>query len=286
MYRQRQSLVYAWMIICQAYFCALWRFFCWRWRLQYHPEELEGKHTYMKQTLLIVRHGQTTWNVEHRLPGQLPGVALNDTGREQAALLGEALSVLPISAIISSPLERAYHTAEYLVQGRSIEIRKEPDLMDTNVGAWAGQRIEDVSKNDPAWKEYVKNPTVAPEGVETFPLVQQRVVAAVERWRSLDNIGAYPAFVAHADVVKVLLAHYMGLDVACAGTLHIDNASVSLVELENDPDKGRTAHIVALGWTPRPGWLKVPTSKKQEAPDSNEPQGVSNESQEVGEQKL
>jgi probable phosphoglycerate mutase len=286
MYRQRQSLVAAWMIICQVYFSTPWRFFYWRRRLQCYSNALEGKQTYMKQTLLIVRHGQTTWNVEHRLPGQLPGVALNNTGCEQAALLGEALRVLPISAIISSPLERAYHTAEYLIQGRSLEIRTDPDLMDTNVGAWAGQRIEDVSKNDPAWKEYVKNPTVAPEGVETFPQVQQRVVAAVERWRTQDNIGAYPVFVAHADVVKLLLAHYMGLDVAHAGTLHIDNASVSLVEIESDPDKGRTAHIVALGWTPRPGWLKVPSAEKQETPAANEPQGVGNESQEVGEQKL
>ena len=266
-------LIYRWIHLRWIYLHVAWRFCLWRIRLWQHPErimntQIESKQTRMKQTLLIVRHGQTTWNVEHRLPGQLAGVALNDNGHQQAARLAEALSVIPISAIVSSPLERAYHTAEYLAQGRNLEIYKEPDLMDTNVGDWSGRLIEEVSKNDPNWKEYVKNPTVAPEGVETFPDVQQRVVAAVERWLAREDVGAYPAFVAHADVIKVLLAHYMGMDVARAGTLHIDNASVSLVEIDND----QHPHIVALGWSPKPGWLKVPlpasTSEEQNAVDT------------------
>src|SRR5579883_2866796 len=83
-----------------------WRFLQWRIWLWLQP--LSGQESaYMKRTLLFIRHGQTTWNVENRLPGQLPGVPLTDQGRQQAARLAEALSVLPISAIISSPLERA-----------------------------------------------------------------------------------------------------------------------------------------------------------------------------------
>jgi broad specificity phosphatase PhoE len=252
------------------YLCVLWRFFGWRMRLWLHPEQLgrtklESIHTHMKQTLLIVRHGQTTWNVEHRLPGQLAGVSLNDNGRQQAMRLAEALNVIPISAIISSPLERAYHTAEYLAEGRNLEIYKEPDLMDTNIGSWAGQVIADLSKSDPAWSAYVKDPTVAPEGVETFPQVQQRVVAAVESWRMKENIGAYPLFVAHADVIKLLLAYYTGLDVSRAGNLFIDNASVSLVEFEKD----QPPHIVSIGWSPKPGWLKLPIPEEQKPAEAN-----------------
>jgi len=223
----------------------------------------------MKQTLLIVRHGQTTWNVEHRLPGQLEGVALNDNGRQQAARLAEALTVLPISAIISSPLERAYNTAQIIAQGRDIAIQLEPDLMDTNIGNWAGQVIEEVSKNDPAWKAYVRDPSTAPEGVETFPQVQQRVVAAVERWRTQENIGLYPVFVAHADVIKLLVSHYSGLEAAKAGSIHIDNASVSLVELENE----QPPQVVAIGWSPNPGWLKAPTPEILKKPTPDEEQG-------------
>ena len=208
----------------------------------------------MKQTLLFIRHGQTTWNVEHRLPGQLPGIILNDTGRKQAARLADALHILPISAIISSPLERARDTAEIIAQGRGLSVQLEPELMDTNVGCWAGKVYDDLAKNDPDWKAFVRDPTVAPEGVETFPQVQQRVLAAVERWRTQETIGAYPAFVAHADIIKLLLAHYTGLEAGRAGSLFIDNASVSLVELDGE----HQPRVVAIGWSPHPGWLKPP----------------------------
>ena len=227
----------------------------WRWRIQLWLRQfrtMESTQTRMKQTLLIIRHGQTAWNVEHRLPGQMPGVALTEVGQQQATRLAEALSALPLSAIISSPLERAYQTASIIAQGRDLSIQLEPDLMDTDIGPWAGQVIDELAKNDAAWKAYVKDPTVAPEGVETFPQVQQRVVAAVERWCLQENVGAYPVFVAHADVVKLLIAHYTGLDAGRAGTLVIDNASVSLIELE----KEHPARVLSIGWNPHPGWLK------------------------------
>ena len=222
----------------------------------------------MKRTLLLIRHGQTTWNAENILPGRLPGVRLNDKGRQQVAKLTEALSVLPISAIISSPLERARDTAEIIAQPRGLCVQFEPDLMDTDVGRWAGKNYNELNKNDPEWNAYKHNPTVAPEGVETFPQVQQRAVAAVERWRKQESIGAYPAFVAHADAVKLLIAHYTGLEARRAGALLIDNASVSLVEL--DPE--RRPRVLAIGWSPQPGWLKppVPEAEKPEAEDQVE----------------
>ena len=204
--------------------------------------------------MLVIRHGQTTWNVEHRLPGQLPGVALNETGRKQVARLAEALTALPISSIISSPLERARDTAEFIARGRDLPILLEPDLVDTDIGSWAGQVIDELSRKDPAWKAYVKDPTVAPAGVETFLQVQQRVVVAVERWLAREESGAYPTFVAHADVIKLLMAHYMGIEAKRAGALTIDNASVSLVELE----QGKQPRVLSIGWSPHPGWLMPP----------------------------
>ena len=295
--------VYAWIHILSIYLSVGVRFLHWRRHFLLHSQQSIGNvRDRMKQTLLIVRHGQTTWNVEHRLPGQLPDVTLNDVGRQQAARLAEALKVLPISAVVSSPLERARDTAAYLVEGRNLEIQLEPDLMDTNVGPWAGRTIDEVSKSDPAWKEYVKDPMVAPEGIETFGQVQQRVVAAVERWRIKENIGSYVAFVAHADVVKLLVAHYTGLDTARAGSVHIDNASVTTIEIDNE----NHPHVVSIGWNPQPGWLKPPATEepKPEQPETAQAEGPRTEAaksevpafatapgqpegvQEAGEQKL
>jgi probable phosphoglycerate mutase len=265
-FRKLTYVGYSWLLVLRIYLVVGWRFCCWRTQLllqQLHI--LESTHTDMKQTLLFIRHGQTTWNAEHLLPGHLPGVALNDIGRQQAARLADALSVLPISAIISSPLERARDTAEILAQGRGLTVQLEDRLKDTDIGRWAGQKYDDLSKNDPEWKAYVHNPTVAPEGVETFPQVQQRALAAIEHWRIQEDIGDYPAFVAHADVIKLLIAYYTGLDAGRAGTLFIDNASVSLVEI--DKENIHPVRVVAVSWNPHPGWLKPPTkeeAKKEE----------------------
>ena len=259
---------YTLLRIVQIYIAVGGRFYYWRARLWLQQIHLvESTQIHMKQTLLFVRHGQTTWNVEHRLPGQLPGVALSDIGRQQATRLAESLTILPLSAIISSPLERASDTAEIIAKGRGLDVQFEPDLMDTDVGRWSGQVIEELTKNDPAWKEYVRDPTVAPEGIETFPQVQQRVVAAVERWRARESSGAYPVFVAHADVVKLLIAHYTGLEAKRAGSISIDNASVSLVEID---DEHQDQRVVSIGWSPHPTWLKTPEAKKSEAHEVGE----------------
>lgn len=267
--RYVSSLGWSWVPVLWVYVFTGWRAWRWRRQLRQHPERLrESIDSGMKQTLLFIRHGETSWNVEHRLPGQLPGISLNEKGIQQVRQLAEALAAIPVSAIISSPLERACETAEILAQGRDLRIHTEPELADTVIGDWAGKTIEEVSKNDPAWKEFVRNPTVAPEGVETFSAVQERALAAVEHWRATEDIGAYPAFVAHADVIKVLLAHYLPLEVGRAPSLWIDNASVSLVEVEQD----HPPRVIAVSWSPRPGWLKppIPEPKKSEETEIKE----------------
>jgi broad specificity phosphatase PhoE len=267
------SVGYSWLLVLWIHLSVGCRFWWWHIRLRLQRLHLmESTQTGMKQTLLFIRHGQTTWNVEHLLPGQIEGVALNDTGRQQAGRLADALSPIPISAIISSPLERARDTAEIIAQGRNLTLEYDPDLMDTNIGRWTGKKYDELSKNDPEWKAYVHDPLVAPEGVETFLQVQQRAMAAVERWRTREGIGAYPAFVAHADVVKLIIAHYTGLEAKRAGAMFIDNASVSVVEI--DTESIHTARVIAVGWSPHPGWLKPPIEpQKEEAPASEKAAG-------------
>ncbi len=225
--RKLTSNICGWIVLLWIYLKVGWHFCQWRLQLFFSKSYMvERTQTRMK-----------------RLPGQIPGVELNEKGRQQATRLADALTIIPISAIISSPLVRAHETASIIAQQYKLEIQFEPDLMDIELGHWTGQSYDELSKNDPAWKAFVKDPTVGPEDVETFPHVQERAVAAVERWRKLESIGAYPAFVAHADVVKLLIAHYTGLEARRAGSFMIDNASVSLIEL--DPEHSRTL-LVAL----------------------------------------
>src|SRR5258707_4904416 len=127
--RRLTSIVRGWIFVLWIYLSVGWRFYGWRLQLRFRQASIiESTFTGMKQTLLFIRHGQTTWNVEHKLPGQLPGVALNDKGRKQAAQLADALYAIPISSIISSPLERAYDTAQIIAQGREQTIQLETDF--------------------------------------------------------------------------------------------------------------------------------------------------------------
>jgi broad specificity phosphatase PhoE len=219
----------------------------------------------MKHWLFLIRHGQTTWNVEHRLPGQLPGIELTDTGREQAKRLAQALKTVPLTAIICSPLERTIETARYIAEGRNLTIQLEPDLMDIDLGRWTGQDRDELSQHDPVWQAFLRNPLVGPEGVETFPAVEKRAVAAVKRWLQKESTGACPAFVTHSDVIKLLIAHYEGLEVGKVRRLVIENASVSVIELQTE----HRPRIHAVGWAPQPFWLQ-PSTFSQEQPKSEE----------------
>lgn len=219
----------------------------------------------MKHLVLLIRHGQTIWNVEHRLPGHLPGVLLTALGREQAEQLAAGLRPLPISAIISSPLERAVETARYLDEGRGLNIQLDPELMDLNSGPWAGQISEVLLANDQDRRAFLRNPTITPPGVESFSELQKRVVAAMQHWLSNDAIGPCPAFVTHDDVIKVLLAYYMGLPLEHARAIVVGNASVSVVLLEDDQPN----RILATSWRPSPQWLK-PSQQSQSADTEEE----------------
>ena len=212
--------------------------------------------------IVLIRHGQTTFNVEGRLPGQLPGVPLTEEGRRQAHQAAVALSQLPLSAVVASPLERARDTAEIIARGFGAPVRLDDRLMDTDVGRWSGQKIEDVARSDPAWKEYLAHPTEPPEGVENLEHVQRRVVAAVEQIREDPRSGNFVAVVAHADVVKLILGHYLEMHLKTSLSTHIANASLSALAFDGDGPP----HLLTLNWTPSPGWLVPPLPKKDGAP--------------------
>lgn len=221
--------------------------------------------------LLLVRHGQTTFNVESRLPGQIPGVPLTDEGRRQAQRAAVALSGLPLSAVVSSPLERARETAEILARGWALPVRTDPRLVDTDVGPWAGQKIADLKKSDPRWEQFVQNPFAPPEGIEGFAAVQQRVVAAVQDIIAGPELGSYIVLVGHADVIKLILAHYTSMAGECARFVTVANASISVLAFPPD----QPPHLLAVNWTVLPGWLSPPPVPQQPAPEVAQAQAPS-----------
>jgi len=218
--------------------------------------------------LFLVRHGQTTFNDEGRLPGQMAGVALTDEGRRQAYRAAVALSGVPLSAVVSSPLERALDTAKAIAKGGALEIHLEPDLMDTDVGSWTGMKIDDIKKSDPAWTAFVEHPDQPPEGVESLAQVQARAVAVCERILANPELGNCVVLVAHADVVKVILAHYMRIHLDTLRHMYIGNASISALAFHENET---TPTMLAVNWSPAPEWLAP--RPKEPAPTANRIEG-------------
>lgn len=218
------------------------------------------------QRILLVRHGQSTFNVEGRLPSQLPNIPLTDEGRRQAHEAAVALAGLQISAIISSPLQRARETAEIIARGWGLPVREEPRLMDTEMGRWAGRKISEVSKEDPEWLKFVDKPTEPPEGVEGFNQVRERVVAVIEDLRTDATVGDDVVVVAHADVIKLIIAQYTGVAMDAARFIVVGNASISALAFT----EGYPPALVATNWTRAPHWLVSPSPKAAVAQASPE----------------
>jgi probable phosphoglycerate mutase len=205
--------------------------------------------------LALVRHGQTDFNVQHRLPGQLPGIPLNEEGKREAAATAQALASLPLSAIAASPLERTMETAAYLNAGRGLEIHQDTELLDTDYGRFSGQSWDDLDQHDRTWGRFTTDALHAPRGVESFARVQERAVRAAERWRQAPDVGEWVALVTHADLVKLIAAHYLGIPLAHAPLINMDNASVTLLAFH--PEAARPPSVLCFNWTSPALWLAV-----------------------------
>ena len=141
--------------------------------------------------------------------------------------------MLPIKAIYSSPLERCLETAEAVATAQKLEIVPLEEVGEVRYGKWEGKKIKKLNKKR-SWHTVQHFPSRFrfPEG-ESFVEVQQRAVAAIESL-SLRHKKEMIAIVSHADVIKLVLAHYLGTHIDLFQRITISPASVSLLALPED----------------------------------------------------
>ncbi len=196
--------------------------------------------------LLLVRHAHNDYLDAGRLAGRTPGVHLNEKGCRQAQALAARLANVPLTAIYSSPLERARETGEPVAAAHGLSIQVLEDLNETDCGDWTGQAISELTQTD-IWLKMQAYPSgVAHPGGEGITAVQARVVRALEGIRAA-HPGGVVLVVSHADPLKAALAHYTGLHIDLFQRLVLDPASLS--ELAFTPQGPRlvrcndTAHL-------------------------------------------
>jgi probable phosphomutase (TIGR03848 family) len=183
-------------------------------------------------TVLLVRHGRTAANTGGVLAGWTPGIDLDDTGREQATALGQRLVGVPLTAIVTSPLERTVQTADLVaVTSGSTAARHVDDrLGECRYGDWTGKPLKSLVK-DPMWKVVQSHPGAAVfPGGESMAAMQHRAVSAVREWNATLGDKAVYAVVSHGDVIKAILADAYGMHLDQFQRIVVDPCSVSIVQ--------------------------------------------------------
>ena len=186
-------------------------------------------------TVILVRHGRTTANASGILAGRAGGVLLDDFGREQAARTAERLAVVPLSAIVSSPLERCQQTSAILFdlqQGAALRL-DENDLTECDYGQWQGRPLAELAK-EPLWSVVQNKPSeVTFPGGESMQAMQNRAVSAIRRHDAAIEAEFGPASVwvavSHGDVIKSIIADALGMNLDHFQRININPASVSIV---------------------------------------------------------
>ena len=97
------------------------------------------------KTIYVIRHGETDWNKNQRFQGQTD-VKLNETGREQALALRPVINSLQIESVYSSPLSRAFETAQLATQDLKLSIHQDDRLREVNIGEAEGLTHAEINE--------------------------------------------------------------------------------------------------------------------------------------------
>ncbi|MBN2304884.1 MAG: MSMEG_4193 family putative phosphomutase [Anaerolineae bacterium] len=180
---------------------------------------------------LLVRHAINDWVKTGRLAGWTPGVHLNPDGQAQAQALGEHLAKTPLVAIYSSPLERTMETAEAIAAHHpKLRVQSLDDVGEVRYGQWQGKKLSHL-RREKMWHTVQVYPSRAHfPGGEAIRQAQSRAVDALETL-----VAKHPTdrvvVVSHSDIIKLMVAHYLGAHLDMFQRIEISPASLTLIRL-------------------------------------------------------
>lgn len=183
--------------------------------------------------IYIVRHGETQWNKEEVFRGR-KDMPLNESGRQQAEMVGCYFSNRSVNRIISSPMERARQTVETIRSATGLEIRTMDEFTDMCFGIWEGLTLQEVEKDFPAdfslWKRSPEKLQIA-EG-ETLDMVRDRVTKGLINIDFLHEDTV--VIVTHRVICKIIVLHALGIGNEHFWDIKFDPGSITLLEYNND----------------------------------------------------
>jgi len=192
--------------------------------------------------LLLLRHGQTALSVQRRYSGR-GNPELTEVGRGQAADAARYLAQKGgISAVISSPLQRAHATATAAADALGLSVAVDENLTETDFGEWEGLTFPEAAKSHPdVHGRWLRDTSLAAPGGESFDEVGQRVKRARDRIVA-EHPGATVLVVSHVTPIKTLLRLALDAGPTILHRVHLDLASLSIAEFY--PDNGASVRLV------------------------------------------
>jgi 2,3-bisphosphoglycerate-dependent phosphoglycerate mutase len=191
--------------------------------------------------ITAIRHGETAWNVDNRIQGQLD-IGLNAKGEWQAERAGEALASADIDTIYSSDLWRAYGTALAVAKPHGLNVLTDEGLRERGFGEFQGKTFTEIEATYPEqaalWTRRV--PDFSPLGGESLLQFRERVLQCVQGLAE-QNIGKHIVMVSHGGVMDVLYRAATSLDLQASRTWKLSNAAINRLLWNGE-------HFTLVGW--------------------------------------
>jgi probable phosphoglycerate mutase len=196
--------------------------------------------------IIFLRHGQAENNTKRILAGRTEGVPLTKIGIEQAEQIGKYLKPIDISAIYSSPIERANNTAKIVAESNSIDYKLDERLTELDMGKFTRMPYDEIfAKHGNVFlKFYSNDPIISEHNVETFPHVQKRVMDMLDytiKKHDQENV----LLVTHMDPIKSVIAKVIDLKPLSLFELIIANSSLTIIK--HHDEKLSLSAINAMG---------------------------------------
>lgn len=184
--------------------------------------------------IYFARHGETDWNKDGRYQGWTD-ISLSETGRKQAACLAKRFEEIPIDAVYSSSLRRAYDTAKIVAERKNLPVIIEDSFKEINFGEWEGHTAPELEEK--FGEHYIKffhepyEHTFPGDG--SFQNVTKRIarglISVLEKYRDRNVL-----IISHGGIIRLAIIYLMEMDGSFYRKLWIDNTGVSIIEWKED----------------------------------------------------
>lgn len=175
-------------------------------------------------SIILMRHGETTWNRERRVMGS-SDVPLCAAGRRQSEHAAEVLNRFEIDRVVASPLVRAVESARIVCDRLGVELEEDVDLAEVRFGRWQGMTYDEI-RLEADYGKFLKDPINNPTpGGETVADVQARACRALAK----ADAGQRVLFVSHGDIIRTAICHFLGLGLEEFRRIRVDNCGLTAV---------------------------------------------------------